>query len=185
MLARFVALVLLAGSSPAMPETVALDDVPRLPASAAPEAFRRFPGRYVFAGGDAERKALQNSIDAVVSEMGPLLRRVAKRRLIQGNPIPAALSIEAIGETVTISFDDRRYTAVLGASAVSVVGIDGNAVELTHRVEGTRLTQRFDAPRGERWNLFRVRDEQLRLTVIVESESLPADLVYELTFTRQ
>ena len=186
MLTRYVAALLVASASPNIAaETVAVESVSPLPAAAAPEALRRFPGRYAFSGGDAQRRALQNAIEAVVAEMSPVLRRMARRRLVQGNPIPDAIAIDVSGETVTIAFDDRRYTAVLGARAVSVVGIDGNRAELTHRVEGTRLTERFDVARGERWNLFHVRNDKLRLTVIIESESLPADLVYELTFTRQ
>jgi hypothetical protein len=185
MITRFVALVTIAMSSPGTAvDAASVDPVESVPTAAAPEALRPVPGRYAFSGGDAERQALHDRIEAVVAEMAPVLRGVARRRLVQGNPIPDALTIEVTGDAVTIAFDERRYTAILGAPAVAVVGVDGKRAELTHRIEGSRLTQRFDAPRGERWNLFRVRGDRLRLTVIIESESLPADLVYELTFTR-
>lgn len=148
------------------------------------EGLQAFVGSYTFSGGEAERRALEDAVDKVVADMNPLVRGVARSRLLESNAIAGKVSIVAEGDRVTVGFDDRSYTAVLGGAAVEVTGVTGDRLQLKHRMKGKQLVQQFDGPRGSRRNVIGVRGEQLRIGVTVESESLPAPLVYTLTFSK-
>jgi hypothetical protein len=175
--------------SPSPVEAVERDEIVSLQASVAaaevPDGLKEFPGRYAFSGGEAERQALRDAVDAVVAEMNPLVRSIARNRLLENNKIAREVGIAADGSKVTIAFDDRSYTAVLGAAAVEVTGVSGDKLRLTHRMQGKRLMQTFDGDKGSRRNVISVRGSQLRVQVTVQSESLPDDLGYQLTFTRR
>ena len=151
----------------------------------APDALRKFSGKYAFAGGTAEREALQKAIDDVVAEMNPLVRGIARSRLLGSNAIAEAIAIDAEGDTITVVFDKRSYTAAIDGSPVTVTGVDGDPLVLTHRLHGKRLVQTFDGDRGIRRNAFVLRGNKLALNVTVQSDQLPSDLVYTLTFARR
>jgi hypothetical protein len=181
--------VVVACGSPTPAQPLELDEIASLQASVVagevPEPLAGFPGEYAFSGGEAERQALRDAVDAVVAEMNPLVRSIARNRLLENNKIASRVGIGADGEAVTIAFDERTYTAVLGAAAVDVTAINGDRVRLTHRLQGKRLMQRFDGDKGSRRNVIAVRGDRLRIDVTVQSESLPDDLVYRLTFSRK
>ena len=184
-----VAVMACSSPSAAQPAEIAVGEVASLEASVAaagtPQALQAFPGEYKFTGGASERQALEAAVDDVVAEMNALARPIARSRLLDANPIASVLSIAADGSTVTVGFDDRRYTAVVGGPAVNVTGVTGDKVALTYRVAGERLVQRFKGPKGARKNAMSVNAKRLRLNVKVTSESLPKDLVYKLTYTRK
>ena len=154
-------------------------------ADQATEGLQPFSGTYAFSGGESERQALREAVDAAVAEMNPLVRGIARDRLLESNKIAQTVAIAADGDAVTVSFDERAYTAVLGASAVEVTGVTGDTLQLTHRLSGKRLIQMFDGKRGSRRNVIGVRGKQLRISVTVRSDSLPNDLEYQLTFARK
>jgi hypothetical protein len=186
---KTVGFLAVACGTPAVAQSKENDEAVSLDADVAteqaPEELRAFAGEYTFAGGETERQALRDAVDGVVAEMNPLVRGIARDRLLESNAIAGKVAIAADGREVTVSFDDRAYTAVLGASAVEVTGLTGDALQLTHRLSGKRLVQMFAGKRGSRRNVITARGKQLRIAVTVTSESLPGDLVYQLTFARK
>jgi hypothetical protein len=148
------------------------------------EALGALAGAYAFAGGKAEREALEAAVDDVIADMNPLVRMIARRRLLAANEIAGKLTIRADGREVTVAFNERAYTAVVGGPAVEVTGITGDRLALTHRLEGRKLVQRFDGTRGDRRNVLVLRSARIRLHVRVESDQLPRPLSYTLTFER-
>ncbi len=169
--------------APAKAEVVALQSV--VAGTEAPQGLSALAGEYAFSGGEAERQALRDAIDALVEEMNPLARGIARSRLLESNRIASRVAIGADGNAVTVSFDDRAYTATLGAAAIEVTGIDGKPVQLTHRFQGETLTQRFVGSQGARRNALDLRGTKLRIHVVIESESLPKPLSYRLTYTKR
>ncbi len=142
-------------------------------------------GVYRHGGGQAEQDALESAVDGVVSEMNILVREIARKRLLASNNIPTALTVVKDGATVTISFDERVYTAMIDGPAVNVIGSTGDPLKMTLRVRGGKLVQHFVGDKGARTNTMRRSDDGLHLAVVVESESLPRALSYELTFARR
>ena len=68
---------------------------------------------------------------------------------------------------------------------IEVTGVDGKPLQLTHRFRKKQLVQSFDGSQGGRRNVMSLRGHRLRIRVLVHSESLPADLSYQLTFAKR
>jgi hypothetical protein len=144
-----------------------------------------FLGSFRHAGGDAEREARDAAIDDVVSGMSFLVRGIARARLRAANAIAGAVRIAAEGDrALTVGFDARSYTAPLDGTAVHVVGITGDELDLRLAFPAGRIEQRFDADGKGRINTFVVSDRTLTIAVRVHSTQLPKELRYTLTYTR-
>jgi hypothetical protein len=159
--------------------------VPAAAAAECPEPVRSLEGKYGYSGGEAERKALEDAVDDVVSEMNPFVREIARRRLLAANEIAQTLEVQVEGAHVTVAFDERSYTAELGGPAVKVTGVTGKRLSLTHRLKGDKLVQKFDGAGGGRTNVFDNNDQRVRINVKVSSDQLPKPLSYRLTFKRK
>lgn len=154
--------------------------------SEADAALDRLSATYTFVGGEREHKGLIDAIEAVVGDMNLFVRDIARDRLRASNEVPSALAIHRIGRRVTVSFDERTYTAELGGPPVTVQGATGDPVRLTYRLQGQRLIQDFRGERGGRVNAFYVDAEgRLRIDVKVHSPKLPKDLLYRLSFGKR
>jgi hypothetical protein len=166
-------------------EVLAAAETPPSSSSAiAPEAAAlAFVGSYRHSGGQAEQNALESAVDDVVQDMNVLAREIARKRLLAANRIPTSLEISTSAERMTIQFDDRSYTATLGGPAVDVVGITGDPLRMTLRMRDAKLLQHFVGDKGKRTNTIRRNAEKVAIHVVVESDSLPKKLVYELTFS--
>jgi len=160
------------------------EESPPARAAIGDEKVQALVGGYRHSGGQAEQDGLANAVDLVVKDMNVLAREIARKRLLEANRIPAALKIATQEDLVTIMFDDRSYTATLGGPAVDVVGITGDPLRMTLKMREASLVQRFVGSKGNRTNTMRRSGDEVRIAVVVESDSLPRDLVYELTFTR-
>ena len=152
--------------------------------AAATEDVKAFAGEFTFSGGEAEREAMRQAVEDAVAEMNPLIRGIARDRLLASNAIPDAAKVHPEGDVVTIGFDDREYTASLGAGPIEVVGSSGDPLKLTHRLTGGKLVQDFVGDKGGRTNTLGVGGETLTVDVRVHSTKLPKDVTYRMTFTR-
>jgi hypothetical protein len=146
----------------------------------------RFAATYTFVGGERERAGLVKAIESVVEHMSIFIRDIARSRLRDANKIPSSLVIRREARRITVSLDDRTYSAEIGAPPVSVIGSSGDALRLTHRVRDQRLIQTFEGERGSRINTFFIDpDGRLLIDVEVRSPRLPRDLRYRLSFGKQ
>jgi hypothetical protein len=154
------------------------------------KAVAALTGEFRWIGGTAERKARDKAIDDVVDGMNFIVRGIARKRLKQANPIPRLVRIRRAGEDVlVIRIDKRVYRAKIGGPAVTVVGITGDELKLTHRVVDNRVVQRFEGESGGRVNTFtplgKGDDKGMKLRVRVFSDKLPKDLVYGLSYRHE
>ena len=143
----------------------------------------RLTASYAFVGGEREHKSLLEAIESVVGEMSVFVRGIARSRLVDSNKVPTKVVIRRDGSNITVSFDDRTYTAVLGGPPVTVKGSTGDLLQLSYRLSGQRLVQDFRGERGGRVNTFFVDGNgHLRVDVQVHSPKLPKELRYRLSF---
>jgi hypothetical protein len=146
----------------------------------------RMAASYAFIGGERERKGLAEAIEAVVEAMNIFVRGIARDRLTETNQIPSSLVIRRQGRRITVSLEDRTYSAELGGPPVTVTGSTGDALRLTYRLRDQRLVQAFVGERGGRTNTYFVDAEgRLRVDVEVHSPRLPKDLRYRLSFGKR
>jgi hypothetical protein len=144
-----------------------------------------FEGAWRFAGGDAEREAVEREIDTVAGEMNFLARGIARRRLREGNAIAERLVFRPDGATLTVEHDARAHRAPLDGTPGKTRGANGDRLKLTYAVDGDRLVQTFDGDNGGKTVVYRVEGGRLTVDVTVRSKRLPRDLRYRLTYARE
>ena len=148
------------------------------------EHHKAFLGAFRWVGGDAERDARDNAIEAVVSEMSFLARGIARDKLKETNPIAAKLSFEATEKALTAAMDSRSYTAPLDGTHVMVKGITGDDMKMCFKIRQGSIDQQFSSEDKGRDNGFRCADNKVVMHVRVHAEKLPKDLIYKLTYER-
>lgn len=143
-----------------------------------------FLGKYTHAGGEREREGRDKAIEAVVRELNVLIRGIARDKLRDANPIPAAVSIASDGKALTVTHDKLAFTAPINGAAAKVKGVTGDTLDLVHVVTATQLEQRFGTKKQGRINTYTKSGEQLVLDVRIYADRLPKDVVYRLTYKK-
>lgn len=142
-------------------------------------------GRYVLAGASEEaRETVHRAIDEAVGEMSFFVRRVARSRLREKNPVRRELEIDVSGDMVTVAYGDQRYRSPEGRW--QTVTATGEQVQLLHQLRGNRLYQTFRSDDGEKLTVYTLSDDGrfLWLDVTVRSPQLPSPLTYRLSYRR-
>jgi hypothetical protein len=141
-------------------------------------------GKYAHAGGEREREARDKAIEGVVREMNALIRGIARSKLREANPIPAAVSIASDGKSLSITHDKLVFTAPIHGGSAKVKGVTGDTLDLVHVVTATQLEQRFGNKAQGRINTYTKSAELLVLDVRIYADRLPKDLSYRLTYKK-
>jgi hypothetical protein len=142
-----------------------------------------FTGAFKFAGGAAERDALEKAIDDVVSRMNVIARGIARGKLRDATAIPGSLSLTTSGSNLTI-VDSLSYTGPLDGKPVKVKAFDDNEMELTYDVATQSVVMKLRADGKSQTNKYAVDGKKLSEHVVITAEQLPIPLWYDLTFER-
>lgn len=141
-------------------------------------------GGWSFAGGQAERDALAKAITDAVAPISVLVRKVARERLEQANPIPAKLTLAADKLSFMLAYDAELFAAPLDGKAVKVKTSAGEELSLRVHVAGAAVDQTFSGEDKSRKNHLVVKDDELAIDVIVKAAELPKPMTYRLTYKR-
>jgi hypothetical protein len=144
----------------------------------------RLEGSYRFSGGAKERKAIEDAIEDVVEDMGIIARPIARKRLKAAARVHERIRIAVSDDSVTIELGDEKFTAPADGTKVEVIGSEGKEVQLSYRLDGGEITQRFEGEGGGKVNVFRPHGKRkMRVACRIYSDRLPKDLVYKLTYS--
>lgn len=155
---------------------------PTAGATGAVDPLAGLLGRFRHVGGEAERAAVREAIEAVVREMSALARPIARARLLEANPVPDTLALRSDGKLFTIAYAEESFTAPLDGTPAHVRTHDGDEMDLRVRVDRATVRQMFSADDKARTNLLRIEGGKLAVYVQVKATSLPRELVYRLTY---
>ncbi|MDH3652751.1 MAG: hypothetical protein OEN21_00645 [Myxococcales bacterium] len=158
-------------------------------AQASDSVLERFVGRYTYAGGEAEIKALDRAIDEVVGQMNFFIRGIARRRLRAPN-LPSK-EVSVFVEKGQIRIDRPGQPEVSAPADGRPITwrhpTDGDVFQVSHGIddEGV-LYQRFEGERSVSRNRFVLSKDQKRLTIhtVITADRLPAALRFKMTYGR-
>jgi hypothetical protein len=142
-------------------------------------------GSYRFAGGDAERRALQQAIDKAVDRVSVFVREVARDRLENANPVPSELTLGVDDSTLTLAYGAESFTAPLDGRTVRIKARGGEEMQLRLEPSKTFVDQVFSSEDGSRTNRLRPSGDKLVVEVVVRAPKLEKALVYRLTYARR
>ena len=132
----------------------------------------------------ASDSGIPAAIEDTVKDMNFIKRPIARKKLINKNPVYQKVTITVGAQEISIQFDARTPVKMpADGKAVPWTREDGDRFMVSAKVEGNKLTQHFKSDEGERINVFTVGDKKLNLGVTVKSPSLPKALTYTIQFT--
>ncbi len=174
----FAAAVSLAEAQPAPTSTIT--------ASTGASEVVAFVGIYRAIDPSGQAQIIDRAIVSGTEEMGPLRRRVARRRLHAVNEPIRVLRIEREGDRVVMDLDGDRYAAPVSGKTERSRDPDGELVDLSFRVVGGSLRGHYVEAGAEKIISFRLGDDgRLTLDVRVLSSQLPEPIHYRLAFQKQ
>ena len=153
----------------------------------ADDSNPKLAGTYDYAGGDAEKKKLADTIDAVVGKMSVITRGVARKRLLQGNAPTREVTITLAPKKVTVARTDKpptsapddgtkvRQQTTAGQQDVSFTVADGSIVQ-TMTGSASKSVNRFSL--GPDGNTLTIKTQ-------ITSSHLPEAVSYSMTYKRR
>jgi hypothetical protein len=141
-------------------------------------------GAYRYAGTSADDQAeIDASIEASVSSLGWLGRRIAASRLANHKELPQRIVIARMGEDVSVTMGEYGAVAPLDGSAQELVAPNGRDAKLSYRVTDEEIFQFFVFEHAKRKSTFRLDAEgRLVMSVFMTSEKLASSIVYDLVY---
>lgn len=160
---------------------VILSSRPAAPQADPPELRARF----VFAGGDAERRALADAVAEATADLGIIRRFLARSYFRWRLRIPEIVDVHSSRGLVSVQLDERElYVAPIDGQPVRH-GTDAHPVMVTHRWVDGSLVQTLQAEEGTRRRVYRFTPSGLQVEVTLKSERLDGLLRYALTYRRE
>ena len=148
-----------------------------------------FNGVFVYAGGQKQRSAVGEAIEAIVDDMNPLFRIIARRRLTAAAKIPPRYTFKtAPGGVLTITVGaGRPLTTKVDGTPIQFKNDEGQSITLERFWKGGVLTTSGDRGDAGQKSIYRLTPDgkSLAVTIIIHSEQLPRPLRYVLTYRRQ
>ncbi len=147
-------------------------------------ALLRLAGSYRYAGTAADDHAkIDTSIEASVSSLGWLGRRIAASRLANHKELPQRIVIARVGEDVSVTMGEYGAVAPLDGSPKELVAPNGRDAKLSYRVTDEEIFQFFVFEHAKRKSTYRLDAEgRLVMSVFMTSEKLASPIVYDLVY---
>jgi hypothetical protein len=145
----------------------------------------RFERSYRYAGGAAGKKAIEDAVEEAVRQMNPLIRRIARRRMLEANAVIPRLRFRLGGDPIVASYVGGRIVeAPADGRAVPWTDQYGETIEVSHRLHGSTLVQTMTGAQGNRTNEYRFTDDGKTMTMTVEisAKQMPSPLRYSVRY---
>lgn len=162
---------------------------PKKPPEPAPFTFADFNGKYRYVGGDGQRKALEQAIEAAAEQLSLVIRKIGRNRLTDTNPIDPSIEIIVTGDKVKTIFSKSGFDAEcqIDGPTISYTSKKGKKLKVRVRKSGNKLVQSIADSDGTKTTVFVLSKDRKRLTVHhkVTSDRLDTPMTYKLSFARQ
>ncbi len=148
--------------------------------------FERLSGSYRYVGTPEQDHAkIQESIEAAITNLGWLGRKIAAKRLANHKELPRSIVIARAGEQVSVTMGNYDAIAPIDGSERAVVGPNGRDAKLSYRLGNDRILQYFVFEHAMRKSTYRLNAAgQLVMSVLMTSEKLASPIEYELVYDR-
>jgi hypothetical protein len=142
-------------------------------------------GTFTYAAESSDN--VNAAINQAIGRMNFAMRPIARSRLGRTNQPYRTVSISQTGGQVSITTDNRAAIVTpASGSAIKWKREDGETLDVSTAVSGTRIEQVFKAEDGQRTNVYTLSPDGQTMTmqVTVTSGRLPEPLTYRLVYRR-
>ena len=153
----------------------------------APDALELLSGSYRYVGDpEKDHATIQKSIDAAVTSLGWLGRKIAANRLANHKDLPQRIEISRAGDDVSIVMGKYSAVAPMNGGARELVGPNGRDSKLSYKLETDTIVQFFVFEHAKRKSTYSFNGSgQLVMTVYMTSEKLASPIEYALVYAPQ
>lgn len=141
-------------------------------------------GRFQYWGGEGGEKARLDAVESVVSQMMWGVQWIARKRILETNPIPQNIVFR--GSRVNVS-GMPPVEGPMDWSEFRWEDAYGEAVRVRQRIQDRTLKQFFRGKEGSRTLTYRLREDGrwLRFGLDLRSKKLPEPIQYQLWYLRR
>ena len=162
---------------------------PTPPVAAKAALEHRFAGTYLYAGGDAERRAVTAAVERAIAGLSFLAKPVARQTLRQRAEIrdDYMLLFDGLGDLEVSSKGFPVEFGPLGGQPFALETKYGDQTQITQAFVDGVLVQQAKTDDGSGRTEFRLQDDGATLIVhrVMESSQLTAPVDFTLTYRRQ
>jgi hypothetical protein len=153
----------------------------------APDAVEVLSGSYAYVGTpDKDHASIEKSIEAAISSLGWLGRKIARSRLANHKELPERIEIERAGDNVSIVMGKYAAIAPDDGTERALVGPNGRDSKLHYELEPETIVQYFVFEHARRKSTYSFNKAgQLVMTVYMTSEKLASPIEYALVYERE
>ena len=150
-------------------------------------ALELLSGTYRYVGDPEEDHAkIQKSIEAAVTSLGWLGRKIAANRLANHKELPQRIEIARAGDNISITMGKYPAVAPFDGKERELVGPNGRDSKLSYRMTEDAILQFFVFAQAKRKSTYRLNESgQLVMSVYMTSEKLASPIQYDLIYERQ
>jgi hypothetical protein len=150
----------------------------------AMDAVELLSGRYKYVGNpDKDHAVIDKSIEAAISSLGWLGRKIARSRLANHKELPSRIEISRAGDNVAVKMGKFSAVAPSDGSERELIGPNGRDSKLHYQLEPETIVQFFVFEHAQRKSTYSFNDEgQLIMTVYMTSEKLASPIEYALAY---
>ena len=147
-------------------------------------ALELLSGKYHYVGNpEKDHAAIQKSIEAAVSSLGWLGRKIAAKRLANHKDLPQRIEISQLGNRVSIVMGKYSAVAPIDGAERELVGPNGRDSKLHYEIRQDTIVQYFVFEHAKRKSTYSFDEEgRLVMTVYMTSEKLASPIEYALVY---
>jgi hypothetical protein len=157
--------------------------------AATAELQRRYAGSYLYAGGDAERRAVAAAVERAIAGLSFLAKPIARQSLRQRAEIRDSYTLlfDGLGNLQVSSTGFPTEFGPLDGRAYRVETKYGDQTQVSQHFQDGVLVQEGRTEDGSGRTEFRLADADATLLVhrVMESSQLSAAVDFTLTYRRQ
>lgn len=150
----------------------------------APDAVELLAGRYEYVGDPKkDHAAIQTSIEAAITNLGWLGRKIAGNRLANHKELPLHVEISRLGDDISIVMGSYEAVAPMDGSTRELVGPNGRDSKLHYELGTETIVQYFVFEHAKRRSTYSFDEAgHLVMTVYMTSEKLARPIEYALVY---
>jgi len=144
-------------------------------------------GDYKYVGNpEKDHAVIEKSIEAAITSLGWLGRKIARNRLHNHKELPPRIEIARMGDEVSIVMGEYSAVAKDDGTKRELVGPNGRDSKLHYELEPDTIVQHFVFEQAKRKSTYSFNDKgQLVMTVFMTSEKLASPIEYALVYERE
>lgn len=146
-------------------------------------------GHYVYAKSlDHGRAIVRKAMGAMIDQLNPIYRSIARRKLQNSDPLVRAVTISRPNGKISVRLIGEKSATFVTRPGVreKAQAPNGREIDVTQRIKGGVLTQVLLGPKGRTTNRYTLSNKGQRLVFDskVEGQDLDEPVSYRLVYKR-